>query len=414
MSSNYVNNRSAGGQDNSNSSANNSNNAGAAASSASNNSANNVKDNRVPEASSLMLNLVLSDTVLNLFRDSNFDSCVICVCSNEGNIRGRDAAPYLPNTSGEDDVDCICGFSATQNRKLAHQSGLFYEDETEITNITEDLYHRKKASLLLLDPKYNPEENDATRNERANVVDTIPPILFDVIQEQSIYNVNSQNVLVKYSDLYLKSTTQRQDISMVELMDFNFVTFAALERVKNMNEAGKLDEAQKGTCVHRWALMQAHGPHCSEDVIRVMKALHPILNDSLHVKKKPVVGTSKDSKDTQQTVQGPLTWRQFHRMAGPTTKGNTDDQCEPLPVPLVSVGFEKDLLSLAPQSLPFWDALSLEPFSQQRDVCYIVVAPESEFILSKVKNFFKHLSCVYEVRIELFNLSLNETYVYLF
>ena len=71
---------------------------------------------RIPEASSLMLNLMLSDTILNVFRDHNFDSCTICVCSNEGNIRGRDAAPYLPNFNGDDDIPCICGFSALMNR----------------------------------------------------------------------------------------------------------------------------------------------------------------------------------------------------------------------------------------------------------------------------------------------------------
>ena len=175
-----------------------------------------------------MLNIILSDTIFNVFRDHNFDSCTICVCSNEGNIRGRDAAPYLPNFQGDDESNCICGFSALTNRKLAHQSGLFYEDETEITGITEDLYHRKKPSLLLLDPKYNNTSSQSTQentggnggtnstsggdnndnnaannntsnnsnnsNERMNVVDTIPPTLLELIQEISVYNLtNSQN-----------------------------------------------------------------------------------------------------------------------------------------------------------------------------------------------------------------------------
>lgn len=49
-------------------------------------SKNDLKNSeKVPEASSLMLNLVLSDTIFNVFRDHNFDSCTICVCSNEGN-----------------------------------------------------------------------------------------------------------------------------------------------------------------------------------------------------------------------------------------------------------------------------------------------------------------------------------------
>jgi mediator of RNA polymerase II transcription subunit 13 len=95
---------------------------------------------KLAEADSLLLCLVLSDTLLNLYRDHNFDSCTMCVCSNECNIKGRDAALYLPEPSSEDgDVNCMCGFSSVINRRLAHQSGLFYEDETEVTGITEDL-----------------------------------------------------------------------------------------------------------------------------------------------------------------------------------------------------------------------------------------------------------------------------------
>ena len=171
-------------------------------------------------------------------------------------------------------------------------------------------------------------------------------------------------------------------------MDSNYVAFNTLEKVKSLNESGKLDEAQKGTCVHRWTLMQAPGPFCSEDIIRVMKSIQPQLNESLYVK----------NKKTQQKVDGPLTWRQFHRMAGTTTKGNTDDQCEPLPVPTITVGHEQDFLSLAPQALHYWEAMNLEPYAQPRDVAYFVVSPESDFVVGRVKNFFKNLSCVYEVR----------------
>lgn len=192
-----------------------------------------LKDSsRIPEASSLMLNLILSDTIFNVFRDHNFDSCTICVCSNEGNIRGRDAAPYLPNFQGDDEINCICGFSALMNRKLAHQSGLFYEDETEVTGITEDLYQRKKPSLLLLDPKYDSSENEGA--ERSNVVDTIPPVLLELIQEISVYNLTNQqnNSLLKYVKQYLRNSHQQPSISMVDLMDTNYVVFNTLEKVK--------------------------------------------------------------------------------------------------------------------------------------------------------------------------------------
>uniref|UniRef100_A0A8D9A536 Mediator of RNA polymerase II transcription subunit 13 n=1 Tax=Cacopsylla melanoneura TaxID=428564 RepID=A0A8D9A536_9HEMI len=143
---------------------------------------------RPPEASSLVVNILLGDTLLNIFRDHNFDSCTLCVCSTDpkcvGNIKGADAGVYLPPSGGgsmvgpatlsspspgmspspynssagggnsfhnnnnnmmgglqmeEDAIRCSCGFSAVVNRRLSHRSGLFLEDELEITGISEEL-----------------------------------------------------------------------------------------------------------------------------------------------------------------------------------------------------------------------------------------------------------------------------------
>ena len=272
---------------------------------------------KAPEASSLVLNLVLSDTLLNVFLDHNFDSCTMCVCNNEGSIRGRDAAVYLPEFADEDDVNCSCGYSAVANRRLAHQSGLFYEDETEVTSIAEDLYFRKKASLLLLDPK---GDHDL---DKSGEVDAIGPSLLELIHRQSTYAAGAPSALAKYSSQYLRSTLQPPPLSMVELMDGNEVIFLALNQVKTASEVAtssvtKLDEAQKGTCLHKWPLLPSAGPSCSEDVIRVMKSLKPVLNTSLHVKKAAAV--TGGTKGGQLKVEGPLTWRQFHHMAGVVTK----------------------------------------------------------------------------------------------
>lgn len=56
----------------------------------------------VPEANSIVVNVVLTDSLLNVFRDHNFDSCTLCVCNAGpkvvGNIKGTDAAAYLTHT----------------------------------------------------------------------------------------------------------------------------------------------------------------------------------------------------------------------------------------------------------------------------------------------------------------------------
>ncbi|CAB4058261.1 MED13 [Lepeophtheirus salmonis] len=342
-------------------------------------------------ADSLVLNLILSETLLNIFRDHNFDSCTMCVCSNDGNIKGRDASLYLkPDFSSDEDINCTCGFSAIINRRFAYQSGLFYEDESEVTSINEDLYYRKKPSLLMLLNEYNVVVVPAAFNNNnnntsatatsnnggisgsgnsnaASIVDSVPTSLLELISKQCSFHPScSFDTIVKYSEQYLKSSSaqNQHSISMVELMDGNEVIFLALDQ---------LDESQKETCLHKWTLIQAEGPYCSEDIIRVMKSIQPILNETLHVRSK------------------------FHLMAGPSTKGNTDDQCEPLPIPTVTVGYEKDFLSISPLALHFWEGLSLEPFAQPRDVAYIVVAPDNELVLNSVKEFFRNLSSIYEM-----------------
>ena len=54
---------------------------------------------KAAEANSLLVNVLLYDTSLNIFRDHNFDSCTICVCNAGpkcvGNIRGLDSGIYL-------------------------------------------------------------------------------------------------------------------------------------------------------------------------------------------------------------------------------------------------------------------------------------------------------------------------------
>ncbi len=353
-----------------------------------------------PEANALLLNLVLCDTLINVFRDHNFDSCTLCVCgNNDGNVRGRDAALYLPqvNTTNNDDEEynCNCGFSAVVNRRLAYQSGLFYEDETEVTGIAEDLYFRKKASLLLLDPKANVHEQGFA--EKSAEVDGVSRHLIKLIHKQSGETLLAeQSGLLRCAKQHFRSSRNNsEDVSMVELLDGNHVVFTALNQVKAVSspeassKASSSEDSTRASCLHKWSLVPAPGPFCSEDLVRVMKALQPLLNSSLHASK---VNNSNSS------VQGPLTWRQFHRMAGPATKGNTDDQCEPLPVPSVTLGHERDLVSLSPLALRFWQPLGLEPYGQRRDVVYVVVAPENDFLMASVKTFFRNLSNAYEVQ----------------
>ena len=107
---------------------------------------NHPTNSQLPEVHSLVTNVVLSDSILNLFKDHNFNSCTICVCNM--NIDGTDVGLYLPHTSSEPQYKCTCGFSAVMNRKCGVNSGLFYEDEVDITGIRDERLEHRKSSLL--------------------------------------------------------------------------------------------------------------------------------------------------------------------------------------------------------------------------------------------------------------------------
>jgi mediator of RNA polymerase II transcription subunit 13 len=214
-----------------------------------NNNHNNNGSNsqRPPEANALLVNVLLYDTLLNIFRDHNFDACTLCVCSSEcsgvkwtGNIRGADSGVYLPlpgsgngfsggsssggqhlghysggngaygmmdspagngnfhqqqqNQNGyldEDPINCRCGFSAVVNRRLGHRAGLFYEDELEITGMAEDPACHKKGSLLkfLFNGSRGGDRNLRNALEDANSCDSLalspPPMdIVDLLREQ--------------------------------------------------------------------------------------------------------------------------------------------------------------------------------------------------------------------------------------
>lgn len=44
---------------------------------------------RAPESNSLVVNILLGDTALNIFRDHNFDSCSLCVCNAGPKVVGE-------------------------------------------------------------------------------------------------------------------------------------------------------------------------------------------------------------------------------------------------------------------------------------------------------------------------------------
>ncbi|XP_047739393.1 mediator of RNA polymerase II transcription subunit 13-like isoform X2 [Hyalella azteca] len=342
---------------------------------------------QTPEASALIVNMVLMDSSLNLFRDHNFDSCPMCVCNNDhkvvGNVRGSDGALYLPSSylsPSEEAIECNCGFSAVVNRRLAFQSGLFYEDEVDLTGLHDGLLtERRKSSLSNLVEKSNKNNDNVERD--TSLLDHMPESLFQLVQHQCVDTLGSSSSVVQRAAAVYRSTRPVLKINLVDIKDGNDLAQLALEQAR-------LDESPltlRLSCMHKWAYYQYDGPACSQDLARCMTALQPHLQEAIQKKSRPW--------EPVFNVRGPLTWRHFLRMA---FRG-TEDMAEPLPVPMLLAGHDRDWVSVAPQAIKHWERLMLEPYCQQRAIAYVVVSPDNEFVLNHVRTFFKELSSVYQM-----------------
>lgn len=232
-------------------------------------------------------------------------------------------------------------------------------------------------------------------------VDLIPHGILELVREQCVIIQSSANALcraARYVQRHHTGTNNksyRNTVNVLEFADSNDVTSVALEQSKLVTMESltmcKMEEMRQSnktnTAVHRWSFLKACGPPCNQDIVRVMKSLQPLLQEAIQKKCQTRLW------EAPSAVKGPLTWRQFHRLAG----RGTDDRCEPQPIPSVVVGHEKDWLSLSPYALQHWESLLLEPYSYARDVAYIVVAPDNEAVLPRVRSFFKELSTAYEM-----------------
>lgn len=484
--------------------------------------ANNINSiiQELPEVSSVIVNILLYDTALNVFRDHNFDSSTVCVCNADnqriGNIRGSDSGVYvpLPGTSfnptapslstanamralsafggggssmgvalgstvgggsilgsvsaagiansldspaslagagssssttpstatpannaqqyitgyvDDDAVECTCGFSAVINRRLACKAGLFYEDEMEITGIAEDPGRHKKHSLLTLlinlSSKANNNSNNNNNTNSNGIVDKtaeqVAYSLFDLLLEQCSIIQTSSSAIHRALQRHRRRLSKRSQkpqsvagiVNVLEYIDANDIIALALEQARlAYDSSNRMDIMEQQMIpfsshrktsnntqvalaltgrinVHKWPYIPVGFSRSNKDIVSTMKSIQPMLQNAFHVKSR-----TAGSRDATYTVSGPLTWRQFHRLAG-----RASGQCEPQPIPSVIVGHDKDWISVAPPAIHYWDKFLLEPYSYARDVVYLVMAPDNDYVLSKTKSYFKELSTIYEM-----------------
>ncbi|KAM4635777.1 mediator of RNA polymerase II transcription subunit 13-like [Polymixia lowei] len=352
----------------------------------------------LPEAHSLYAVLLLSDSVLNIFKDRNFDSCCICACNM--NVKGADVGVYIPDSTCEDQYRCMCGFSAIVNRRLAHGTGLFLEDELDIFGRGSEVGRAAERRIALC--RRDPPMGDP-RAKRPQDAPPAPSPVMVLIQEQCSQPISSLASLHLppgcscYGRKGALLQSWMADKQWADGSDACVECYNALEQGLQYVDnpaGGKVDPAiVRSTALHSW-------PHTnvldmsmlsSQDVVRMLLSLQPFLQDAIQKKR-----TGRTWENIQH-VQGPLTWQQFHKMAGRGSYGS-EESPEPLPIPTLLLGYdrEREFLALSPLALPFWEKLLLEPYGGQRDVAYLVLCPNSPLMLAGARAFFQELSAVYE------------------
>ncbi|XP_026154135.1 mediator of RNA polymerase II transcription subunit 13-like isoform X2 [Mastacembelus armatus] len=352
----------------------------------------------LPEAHSLYTILLLSDSVLNIFKDRNFDSCCICACNM--NVKGADVGVYIPDSTCEDQYRCMCGFSAIVNRRLAHGTGLFLEDELNIFGRTSEVGRAAERRLALC--RRDPTMGDPKAKRPQDAAPASPSVMI-LLQEQCsqpISSLASLHLPLSCSCHGRKGALVQSWMSEKQWADGSDACvecYNALEQGLQYVDnpiGGKVDPAVvRSTAFHSWPHMNVVDMSMlsSQDMVRMLLSLQPFLQDAIQKKR-----TGRTWENIQH-VQGPLTWQQFHKMAGRGSYGS-EESPEPLPIPTVLLGYdrERDFLALSPLALPFWEKLLLEPYGGQRDVAYIVLCPNSPSLLAAAQTFFQELSAVYE------------------
>lgn len=200
----------------------------------------------IPEAHSLYVTLILSESVMNLFKDCNFDSCCICVCNM--NIKGADVGVYIPDPTQEAQYRCTCGFSAVMNRKFGNSSGLFLEDELDILGRNSECSKEAEKRFEALRTASIEQSGSLKESDR------LPDELILLLQDQctnlfSPFGAADQDPLPKVS--------AAGNLVRAEERDCCYDCYLALEHgrqfMDNMS-GGKVDEALvKSTCLHHWS-----------------------------------------------------------------------------------------------------------------------------------------------------------------
>ncbi len=87
---------------------------------------------------------------------------------------------------------------------------------------------------------------------------------------------------------------------------------AGRQAMDNVNSSKLEDPVHRNSCLSRWPFIQSTSkvPSNTQDLSRLLKSLQPLLQDTIQKKR------TTSFWESCYTVSGPLTWKDFHLLAG--------------------------------------------------------------------------------------------------
>nr|CDS30213.1 Mediator of RNA polymerase II transcription [Hymenolepis microstoma] len=362
----------------------------------------------------LKVNIILSDSLLNLFKDHNFDSCNICECTMSA--LGMEVDIYISSPAPPPTQPCNCGFSALVNRRFALAGNLFWEDEVEVASL----------SIANVDPaRLHPKKSSPPP---ASVNAYLPVITQWMKGSLEEFGVRLLMEWLQYNESAMKfSDTRRGTFEKDAMYDYNDVcalTASALEQSgcdlstfdemimgstfstseERMRQL-KFDETSRkeGISFHPALFRQLPSdlPSNKNDQIRLLGSVRLWLQEVI------------DQLESTYKVEGPLTWKAFHQLAG---RGHSESS-KAQPIPQFRVGGNprntSSAVLISPFSLRDWDHLCLSPLSRAKRVAYAAVIPfwqsqneNHRRSTETLSSFFYELSAAFE------NCQLGQHYPY--
>ncbi|CAJ0585616.1 unnamed protein product, partial [Mesorhabditis spiculigera] len=380
---------------------------------------------------SLPLSLLLSDTILDLHFDSNFDACPLCSCN--ASIKTRELGFYLsphevltrsPAEQGRliqpwsgfflhQNQHCTCGFSAIRYRALSMRAGLFPEDAREATG---DVSISEMPGLLGDDDPSiwfdisMQHQTRAAAREAMNMLDMVrrmslhskPGLLIQraLLLAETAESQKPQARPPPYGDPTQLGERAEYFVSDMDRTELLLVWSAAVNALMPRLAPNELPAGPEiSQYIHPWGLQQAKDTHDVPDHENraLLDELKPALELAIRTAKN---FDAKPDTQTTQAVDGPLTWRKFALKCSKATQEEEREQASQTmePIPSIVVAGERDsgVMRVSPQAIPLWESASFGPVDQPKDVFYLVCTLDDSQLADRAQNYFEELSKRYE------------------